>query len=82
MSLSSHQSARMKSETYLTPPEIVRALELAGENARLRNALQLIADWRGGCGVDWPQEMARKALDANPAVLGTTHKAEGDSNGK
>lgn len=28
MSLSSHQSARMKSETYLTPPEIVRALGL------------------------------------------------------
>lgn len=49
----------------------IRAMELAGENARLRNALQLIADWKGGCGVDWPQEMARKALDANPGGLGT-----------
>ena len=47
----------------------IRAPERAGENARLRNALQLIADWQGGCGVDWPQEMARKALDANPKVL-------------
>ena len=46
----------------------VTMTDAAKEITRLRDALQEIASWSGGCGVDWPMEIARKALAANPQI--------------
>ena len=39
MSMSGHQSARMKSDTWLTPPEILRALGASGDSCDCRTAM-------------------------------------------
>jgi hypothetical protein len=38
---------------------------LNAEINRLRNALQSVADWHGGMGVEWPTDIARRALYTN-----------------
>ena len=45
-----------------------KLLEVAGDSIRYKNALELIAEWRGGCGVGWPQEIARNVLNLNTRI--------------
>lgn len=47
------------------------------EIRRLREALETIANWQGGLGVEWPMDIARRVLSANGALTGNRREEQG-----